>query len=404
MQLYPEWILLRNHFTPTIEPVDPTPGGSPPRNPDAMKIKSIETFTTRDVGLVRVRADDGSEGWGQVSSYHADISALVLHRQVAPHALGADIPAPSGLGRLIDRIYEKEYKFPGSYMCRALGGLDTALWDLHGKIQGKSVCELLGGTPRPIRVYASSMKRDITPQAEAERFLRLRDAHGYDAFKFRVGAECGHDQDEWPGRTETIIPTIRRALGDTVDLLADANSCYRPETAITVGRLLEAHGVRHFEEPCPYWELDWTRQVTAALQLDVTGGEQDNSLALWKHMIESRTVDVVQPDICYLGGIDRTLRVARMAQAAGLPCTPHSANLSLVTIFTLHLMGALENAGPYVEFSIEEADYYPWQYGIYSPYPMARDGKVQIPEGPGWGVEIDPQWLAHASYQISTAD
>lgn len=404
MQLYPEWILTRNHFLLTIIATVSHAERSLSRKHPTMKIKSIETFSTRDVGLVRVRTDDGAEGWGQVSTYHSDIASLVLHRQVAVHALGADVSDLAGLGGLIGRIYEKEYKFPGSYMCRALGGLDTALWDLHGKIQGKSVCELLGGTPRPIRVYASSMKRDITPRAEADRFLRLRDAHGYDAFKFRVGAECGHNQDEWPGRTEEIVPTIRAALGDEVDLLADGNSCYQPEKAIEVGRLLEDHGVRHFEEPCPYWRLDWTRQVTEALSLDVTGGEQDNNLALWKHMIESRTVDVVQPDICYLGGIERTLRVARMAQAAGLPCTPHSANLSLVTIFTLHLMGAIENAGPYVELSIEEADYYPWQYGIYADYPVARDGKVRIPDGPGWGVEINPQWLARADYQISQTD
>jgi L-alanine-DL-glutamate epimerase-like enolase superfamily enzyme len=369
-----------------------------------MKIKSIETFTTRDVGLVRLRADDGSEGWGQVSTYHSDISATVLHRQVAVHALGEDISDLGQLGDLLDRICEKESKFPGSYLCRALGGLDTALWDLHGKQQGKSVCELLGGVPRPIRVYASSMKRDITPADEAARFLRLRDTCGYDAFKFRVGAECGRNRDEWPGRTEEIVPAIRKALGDSAALLVDGNSCYRPETAIEVGHLLEDNGVCHFEEPCPYWNLEWTKQVRDTLSIDITGGEQDNNLALWKHMIDSRVVDVVQPDVCYLGGIERTLRVARMAQEAGLPCTPHSANLSLVTIFTLHLMGAIENAGPYVEFSIEEADYYPWQYGIYTEFPVARDGKVQIPQGPGWGVEINPQWLNQADYKISRLD
>ncbi len=366
-----------------------------------MKIIRLESFSTQDVGFVRATCEDGSQGWGQFSPYNADITATVFHRQVARWAIGENAVE---IDELIATIGEREHKFPGSYLCRAMTGLDTALWDLRGRIERKSVCELLGGTPRPIRVYASSMKRDITPRAEADRFLRLRDAHGYDAFKFRVGAECGHNQDEWPGRTEEIVPTIRAALGDEVDLLADGNSCYQPEKAIEVGRLLEDHGVRHFEEPCPYWRLDWTRQVTEALSLDVTGGEQDNNLALWKHMIESRTVDVVQPDICYLGGIERTLRVARMAQAAGLPCTPHSANLSLVTIFTLHLMGAIENAGPYVELSIEEADYYPWQYGIYADYPVARDGKVRIPDGPGWGVEINPQWLARADYQISQTD
>ena len=93
-----------------------------------------------------------------------------------------------------------------------------------------------------------------------------------------------------------------------------------------------------------------------------------------------------------------------MAQQAGLPCTPHSANLSLVTVFTLHLMGALKNAGPYVEFSIEGADYYPWQYGIYEPALVAADGKVQITEAPGWGVEINPGFLEKTQHQISALD
>ena len=136
---------------------------------------------------------------------------LLVHRQIAPYALGADA---LDIESLVTEIPEREHKFPGSYLRRALGGLDTALWDLRGKLEEKSVCELLGGTPRPLRVYASSMKRDITPQAEAERFLRLRDEFGYDAFKFRVGSECGHDEDEWPGRTEEIVPAIRKALGD----------------------------------------------------------------------------------------------------------------------------------------------------------------------------------------------
>ena len=114
-----------------------------------------------------------------------------------------------------------------------------------------------------------------------------------------------------------------------------------------------------------------------------------------------RAVDVVQPDICYLGGLTRTLRVAEMARAAGLPCTPHAANLSLVTVFTLHMMGAIAGAGPCVEFTIEGSDYYPWQDGLFEPALVARDGKVRIPDGPGWGVEIDRSWLERAEYAIS---
>ena len=371
-----------------------------------MKIRRIETFCTPHVGLVRVSGDDGAQGWGQVSTYHADISVTILHRQVAPWVLekNLDDDTPqftAQLGDLVENVFEREHKFPGSHLCRAVGGVETALWDLHGKQQGKSVCELLGGVPRPLRVYASSMKRDITPTAEAARFARLRDKHGYDAFKFRVGRECGRDADEWKGRTEEIVPAVRRALGDDVALLADANSCYSPARAIEVGKLLQQHGICHFEEPCPYWLPQQTQQVTAALDLDVTGGEQDNNIALWRYLLEGRVMDVAQPDVCYLGGISRTLQVAAMAQKAGIAVTPHAANLSLVTVFTLHLMGAISGGGPYVEFSIEEEDYYPWQYGVYNPMPVAKDGKVAIPDAPGWGVEIRDEWLRQAVYQES---
>jgi len=360
-----------------------------------MKIACIETFATEFVGFVRVTTEDGTQGWGQVATYHADITSLILHRQVAPWALGRDA---TDIEALVAEIPEREHKFPGSHLYRAIGGLDTALWDLRGKREGKSVCELLGGRPGFFPVYASSMKRDITPEDEARRLMRLRDELGYRAFKFRVGKECGHDEDEWPGRTESIVPLMRRSMGDDVKLLVDANSCYTPRKAIEIGALLEDHAICHFEEPCPYWELEWTKEVADTLSVEVTGGEQDCELATWKRMIEMRAVDVVQPDILYLGGICRTLKVARMAETANIKGTPHSANLSLVTIFTLHLMGALANAGPYVEFSIEGPDYYPWQYGLFSPGFEIKDGRVRIPDGPGWGIEIDREWLARADY------
>ena len=210
-----------------------------------MKLNTIESFTTEDVGFVRVTAEDGAQGWGQVSTYHSDITCQVLHRQVAPWVLGQDT---NNLDDLLDLVTEREHKFPGSYLRRAMGGLDTAIWDMRGKQQGKPVAELLGGSAGLIRAYASSMKRDITPADEATRLKQLRDQYGFDAFKVRAGAEVGRNKDEWPGRTEEIIPTIRRELGDDVDLLIDANSCYTPERAIEVGHLLQEHGYAHYEE------------------------------------------------------------------------------------------------------------------------------------------------------------
>jgi L-alanine-DL-glutamate epimerase-like enolase superfamily enzyme len=364
-----------------------------------MKIRKLETFTTPFVGFVRVTTDGGEQGWGQVSTYQADITCEIFHRQVAVHALGTDA---LDFADTLARIGEREHKFPGSYLRRAMTGLDTSLWDLRGKIEGKPVVSLLGGRPGPIRAYASSMKRDITPEDEAARFLKLRDEKGFTAFKWRVGAECGRDQDEWPGRTEAIVPLVSKALGDGIDKLVDANSCYSPKKAIEVGHMLEDNGIGHYEEPCPYWEFEQTKEVADALDVDVTGGEQDCEFSAWKTMIGMRAVDIVQPDVMYLGGIHRTLEVARMAAAAGLPCTPHAANLSLVTMCTMHLLAAIPNAGKYLEFSIEGEDYYPWQDGLFlgDPYRI-ENGCAIVPDAPGWGVEIDPAWLDRAQYKVS---
>jgi L-alanine-DL-glutamate epimerase-like enolase superfamily enzyme len=366
------------------------------------RITRLETFHDRFVCFVRVTAEDGAIGWGQTSTYNADITAQVFHRQVAPHVLGGDCTDSAGLVGLVER---REHKFPGSYRCRALAGLDTALWDMAGRRAGLPVATLLGGGPGRLRAYASSMKRDITPQDEAARLRGLCDTFGFTAAKWRVGAECGQDVDEWPGRTEAVIPIVARALGDGVAKLVDGNSGFSVARAIAVGQMLQDHGISHFEEPVPYWDLDATREVTAAVQIDVTGGEQDWDLATWKRMIDIRAVDIVQPDVMYMGGIGRTLEVARMAAAAGLPCTPHAANLSLVTMCTMHLLTAIPNAGKYLELSIEGPDYYPWQEGLFLGAPYAvTDGEVTVPDAPGWGVEIAPGWLDRAAYTLSEAE
>ena len=363
------------------------------------KITKIESFCNEYIGFVRLTNQDGAQGWGQVSTYNSDITCQILHRQVAPWTLGQKT---EDLDDLLDLVTEREHKFPGSYLRRAMGGFDTAIWDMKGKVTGQPVVKLLGGNPGSLRAYASSMKRDITPKDEAYRLCKLRDKVGFDAFKVRAGAEVGRNKDEWPGRTEEIIPTISRELGDRVDLLIDANSCYTVDRAIEIGKLLQDNGFSHFEEPCPYWELEQTKAVTDALEIDVTGGEQDCDLPTWRRMIEIGAVNIAQPDILYLGGINRTLRVVDLAKSAGIPITPHCANLSLVTLFTMHLLKAIPNAGKYLEFSIEGADYYPWQQDLFleDPYSV-DDGKVTISDKPGWGIEIRSDWLEKSTYQCS---
>lgn len=356
-------------------------------------ITRVESWTQGAYGVVRITTNDGHEGWGQLSSYEPDITSTVLHRQVARHVLGSD---PALIDSLVDRVIDANMKFPWSYVCRALSGVDTAIWDVYGKIKGKPVAALLGGKTDPFPVYGSSMRRDISPEDEAARMVKLRDEQGFKAFKVRLGTPTGHDRDASPGRTEKLIPTTRKALGDDVRLGGDGNSCFTPPKAIEVGRLLEENQYFWYEEPCPYWELEWTAEVAAALKIQVSGGEQDNDLAQWRRMIRMNAVDILQPDLCYNGGFTRSLRVARMGHKAGKVVVPHSSHLSLITLFSLHFMAAIPNAGPFVEFSIEEDANAGERF--YSPALKVNNGKVQLPDEPGWGIKINPAWLDKATY------
>jgi len=364
-------------------------------------IARLESFHNEFVCFIKATASDGAVGWGQTSTYNADITAAVFHRQIAPWALGQ----PAGdIAALIERIERAEHKFPGTYRNRALAGLDTALWDMAGKRVGLPVAALIGGSAGSVRAYASSMQRDIASEDEAERLKRICGEQGFSAAKFRIGAECGRDVDQWPGRTEAIIPAVTRALPG-IDTLVDANSGFSVGRAIAVGHMLQDHGVSHFEEPVSWWDLEATKAVSDALQIDVTGGEQDFDMATWRRMIRMRAVDVVQPDVMYLGGLSNTLKVAAMAAEAGLPCTPHAANLGLVTPCTMHLLRALPNAGKYLEFSIEGDEYYPWQRGLFLGDPFAvTDGALRVTDAPGWGIDVNPAWLEAARYTDSPVD
>ena len=158
----------------------------------------------------------------------------------------------------------------------------------------------------------------------------------------------------------------------------------------TRAQLTEAladHGVGHFEEPCPYWDLDATREVARALEVPVAGGEQDNALALWKHMIESRTVDIVQPDICVCGGIMEMKKIAAMAEAWHLPVTPHDCTGPVVLAASTHL--ALNAPNALMQESVR-AFLRGWYRDAVTALPAVTDGRITVPPGPGLGLALTP--------------
>ena len=361
-----------------------------------MKIVRIDSYHTAWVCFVKVTVEDGSVGWGQTSPFAADMTADLLHRLVAPIAVGKD---SADIESTIRSCFREQYiyKFRGTFLCRAVCGVDTALWDLRGKREGRSVCELLGGSPRKIPVYASSMRRDTEPAEEIERFRRWRDEHGAKAYKYKIGVPAGENADSLPGRSEELIASVGREFPGSF-IVADGNGGYTPERAIEISKLLRDGGVAYFEEPCVYWDIDATAEVNARSEVPVCGGEQDYDLLRWRLMFEKRAVSLAQPDVCYLGGLTETLKVVRMAERHGLSIMPHAANPSMVLLFSMHLMAAIPNAGPYLEYGIEES---PWASDAFSPVLEMDDGMVAIPEGPGWGSDMNEDWLSRAEHRCT---
>ena len=182
----------------------------------------------------------------------------------------------------------------------------------------------------------------------------------------------------------------------------DANSGFSPQRAIEVGRLLEDNGISHFEEPCPYWELEQTKEVRDALDIDITGGEQDCWLPVWRRMIEMRAVDIVQPDVCYVGGITRTLQRGGHGARRGPAVHPAQRQPSMVTLFTMHLLGAIPTPANILSCRSRGGTTIRGRRVCSPATPMPwTEGMVTIPSEPGWGVEINPVWLEKARYQIS---
>ncbi|MEK7996877.1 MAG: mandelate racemase/muconate lactonizing enzyme family protein, partial [Planctomycetota bacterium] len=229
--------------------------------------------------------------------------------------------------------------------------------------------------------YVASGRRDSTPQEEAEYLASLVEETGAKAVKFRVGGRMSRNADAMPGRTEKLIPLVRKVLGDDIDIHADSNSSYDPPKAIEVGRMLEDIGAVYFEEPCPFDHLEDTKRVADVLTIPVAGGEQECSERRFRWMIYNRGVDIVQPDLHYYGGLIRSTRVARMAALAGMPTTVHISG-GFGFIYMLHFASFTPDIGRYQEYKQNIEKYNGW---LSRPLEI-KNGAMTVPQGPGVGI------------------
>jgi len=353
-----------------------------------VKITRVEPVHVESNLLVRVHTDEGIVGYGECSPMNNRLVAAHLEHALASLTLGCD---PFDVEAIVERLLVSTYKLAGQSMAMAVSGIEIALWDIMGKALGQPIYKLLGGAYRKkIRMYASSMRRDISPVDEAKRLAGLVEKHGFTAVKVRVGSTFGFDHDAAPGRSLEVVKEVRAALGDDIEIMVDGNSCYTAPRAIELGRRFEEYRVFHFEEPCPYWDLDSTAKVAKALDMPVAGGEQDWELPRFREMLERQVVDIVQPDLIKAGGFSVCKKIANLAEAFGCVCTPHQTQ-PLGTLATLHFAAATPNVRYSQEYNIESN---PLMQSLFrEPALQVKDGYLAVPEGPGLGVEINEELL-----------
>ncbi|MDF1515768.1 MAG: mandelate racemase/muconate lactonizing enzyme family protein [Anaerolineae bacterium] len=371
-----------------------------PEQGEEMSIERIDSYYRDNVTVVKITASDGAVGYGQTAPFFADIAQIILHRQIAPLVLGE----PDDDFNLATKVIVKLHKFTGSYVCRTVAGVDTALWDMKGKREGKSVADLVGKKQESIGMYGSSMLRNIPVEQEAERMVRLRDERGYTAFKLHVGVWNSEGEDYWPGRTEAMFELAHSALGDDVDLYVDPNGAFSREWTMALAPLMRDCNVVFLEEPLPFWKVEETaslRNAIAPFGILMAGGEQDMQMSSWQRILDLPMADIVQPDIGYIGGFTRALDVARKAAERGIFVTPHTANWSLLLPFGLHYMAVVDKPWPLLENSIEDDRWAKTMYAAGAEALTPVDGCIQVPDGPGWGMEISQDWLDSALHMES---
>jgi L-alanine-DL-glutamate epimerase-like enolase superfamily enzyme len=192
-----------------------------------------------------------------------------------------------------------------------------------------------------------------------------------------------------------MISLVRKTFGDQMVISADANGSYTPAQAIPIGKLMQEYKYAFFEEPVPFDWYEENKIVADALEIPIAGGEQEPSTHNFRWLIANGGLSIVQQDMFYFGGMVRCMQIARMAHAFGKQCIPHISSTGLGYVYMMHFVSAIPNSGPYHEFK-EFNNELPYHCET-STLRSDSNGVIQVPSGPGLGVEIDPDFLKKAT-------
>ena len=359
-----------------------------------MKIVDIETIVVgnpwKNWVFVKLITDEGIHGLGEATDGLSTRPVEAAVHELKPLVLGRD---PRDIGALWDGMYKGVYL----NLSPAMAGIEIACWDLLGKTLGVPVWQLLGGKMAPrIRAYANGWyqgPRD--PVFFAERAAEVV-AMGYtalkfdpfgDAYRFIDGAELRRSLD--------IVGAVRDAVGESVDILIEAHDRFSVSTAIEVGRALADYRPFWLETPVMSTEVEATAEVARAVPVRVVAGERFARKSDFARLLETRVIDVIQPEILNCGGVMGLFKIAAMAEGYEAFVAPHNAQSPFTTVANVHVGSTMPN------LLIQECfdDFLvPWSREIMSGAVTIRDGYIDVPDGPGFGVTLDEEAAAKYPY------
>ncbi|MBI1395951.1 MAG: uroporphyrinogen decarboxylase [Betaproteobacteria bacterium] len=351
------------------------------RIPLPVPVEAASHGVMRAFDMVAVQLTDSDSGTGcgytVLNAGHGAGAAAVIDNAFAAGVLGED---PRRIEWLWNRLWRSHhYSGRGGLVSFAIAAVDTALWDLRGRRLGEPLWRLLGGYRPEVRAYAGNIDLNF-PMAKLLDGVRASLAAGYRSIKMRLGRPGLHEDVE-------RVRAVRELVGRDIELMADANEAWRVDQAMRAFRALGEFGLVWIEEPIRPDDFAGYAHLRAHGGVPIAAGENLHTVAEFTALIAAGGVDFPEPDLTTCGGITPWMKIARLAEAHGLPVTSHGAH-----DLHVHLLAACPNAA-YLEV-------HGFGLGDYMASPLViRDGMAVAPDRPGHGIEFD--WERLAAHRVA---
>ncbi|TMH91066.1 MAG: mandelate racemase/muconate lactonizing enzyme family protein [Betaproteobacteria bacterium] len=352
--------------------------------PEANRVNlGIGQSVKRDAVVVKVTTEGGLVGWGE--SHHGRAHGAVAHlvnTTLKQLVLGMEATDVVGIWQKIYKMQLASHGM-GAGTCLAMSGIDLALWDIRGQAANMPLYRLMGGRSKPVPAYAGGVSLGYQDPGKLVDEARPLLEAGYKAVKLRVG--------DTPKRDLERIAAIRKAFGDELVILTDANTGYNLADARAAMPGMDELGVGWLEEPFPAHDYFSYIEAKSFGLVPFAAGENHYTRFEFNRVIEDGAITILQPDLSKTGGITEALRIAAMASAYKLPINPHSSMTGLNMATTIHFLCAIDNGG-YFEGDVSKGNLFRDEL-VSKPYEVGKDGCVRPLEGKGLGLEVNEEFL-----------